>query len=511
MSSSAKRSGKKATTDSGAAAAQRAALCAAVAMLTYWGTSGALFLHFPEAQRAILVGIVAGLIGGAWTAGGSALGVGLVGMLTGPANIWGAAQYSGAPTSLLWVALGAAVAAGVALGRKAAPESARWVFWFAIAAMVVNMWTTVFEVAATPPYDEKTGTEYASVLQSLEGATNVPNNGVDEALYVWVVSKMRFGMPFYQAFAEARPAQVAGANGPSSIMNFREPLLFYVVKVAHDGRAVLGLLLSLATAAAVGLVPVLRRAVKAPVVITGVALVLTYATALATTVPLATELWAGLLCLIAVELTAASFWSSRWQALTAAAAGVALCAFLVRELVVFVLIAGLVSAWLADREQRRYRVAVWGGAFALAAAGYAAHAVAASRHVVPAVAGRAAEGFTLFGGGPLYALQGLVYATQSLALAAGPGVLLPSALALLGLVGVLRLPSRDARIVASSLIAGVFAIGLIAGNKAHVAAGGDVNYWGVAAQFVVYACVPLVFAFVPAARVRQAASTKDRQ
>jgi hypothetical protein len=498
----------KGSSGTGTVATQRVILCVSVAALTYWCTSGALFVHVPEIQRAVLVGLAAGLIGNMWVAAGGATGISLLGLAVGPANFWGMGSAPLSAVALSGVAIAGVVAVGAVLLGRYVPTSSQWVFWAAVVLIIVNMWVTVIEVDTTPIFDVNAGKEYSTVYQSLQGDVNVPNEGSDERLFVWVVGKMRSGIGYYRAFADARPTITPGANGPTSIFNFREPMLYVLIAAAPGAWLVIGMQLVLASVAALGLIWVLRDYVKLPVVLPGIAAVATLSAMLLTILPLYAEVWTGLLCLIAVEFAVMSSRVENWQVLVISSAAVALCAFLIREFAVFLLVGGLVSAWVEEKSQRSFRLSVWAGALIAAVVGYGAHAAVALRHVVPYDPAKLHEGFAWLHGSLAFALSGLAHGHQALEFTTGPAIALSTLIALLGIVGLYLLPARGPQVMAAVLVGSLLLVGLLAGDGSQTKAGVMTNYWGITSQFIVYGCIPLVFALIPAARVRKFVSNK---
>lgn len=476
---------------------QRGVLCALATMLTYWCVSGALFAYGGEPQRAIIIGVVAGLVGGLWVALGCAVGASIVGALTGPLSLWAPLQGSLGPW-WVWMFLAGAVAAGTVLLRQWQPSSAAWAFWGVIALMIVNMWVTTFAVMSIERTDAA-GKVYQPTYRQLVGDMEAAPPRTDEELFVWVVGKMRSGTGFYDAFAQARPATLPGTNGPTSVLNIREPLLYVLLAASPSGWLSVGVLLFIASLAALGVVPLVRDVVRLPLALPGVAAVLSYAVIVINDMPLYTEVWAGLLCLISVALGAMSYRHRHWRLLVLASATVALTAFLVREIAGLALAVGLLAAWFADKEQSAFRLRVWAGALVVAIAAFAAHAIAAQHHLVQPNPALLQEQFGFLRGGLGFAVDGLVHEAKAFYLAVGPANVLPYVLAILGIAGAWMIPARETRIAALGIIVAVFVLGLFVGNHARTVEG-NINYWGVISQFVLYAAIPLAFAAVPAAR-----------
>lgn len=480
---------------------QRSAVAGLVALLMQWCTSGSLFFYVPEMQGALVVGIAAGLIGTEWVAAAVAAVAVMVGDITGPTNLWvGGGGLSVA--TLGWAALAGVTAFGVStvLRRRLVREV--WVFWFAAGLIIVNAWASVIAVDSSRITDPTSGRIYSSIADSLTGDINGPGANGDEKLYAWLIGKMRSGVGYYEAFAQARPTMSKGSNGPTGIFNFREPLFYTAVASAPSPWLVIGALLLLMSLVVVLAVPLVRDVVKMPVALPAMAALASY-TVWVGIAPLFTELWAGLLCLLAVELTALASRSTRWRLLVVASAATALAAFLVRELALAVLFAGVASAWFGPGEQKTFRIRVWAGAVALGMAGFAAHAIVASRHVVPVIKGAAAhEGLALFQGGIGYALSGFAYSAEVFQPRGGPEWLIVALLAVLGVAGTFMLPGKDVRVMTWAVLGSILLLGLLASNSAHTSEG-QMNYWNLTGQFLVFASISCVFAWLPVARVRR--------
>jgi hypothetical protein len=479
-----------------------------VALLTQWSTSGGLFFYLPEAQGALIVGIAAGLIGTEWVAAAVAAVAVIVGDLSGPTNLWVGGGGLNVFT-LGWAALAGATAFGVSavLRRRLVREV--WVFWFAAALIIANGWATVIAVDSSRITDPTSGRTYSSIADSLTGDINGPGANGDEKLYAWLVGKMRSGVGYYEAFAQARPTMSKGSNGPTGIFNFREPLFYTAVASAPSPWLVIGALLLLMSLVVLLAVPLVRTAVKMPVVLPAMAALTSY-TVWVGIAPLFTELWAGLLCLLAVELTALASRSARWRLLVVASVLAALTAFLVRELALAVLLAGVASAWFGPAEQKTFRIRVWAGAVAVGIAGFAAHAIEASRHVVPVVKDAAAhEGLALFQGGIGYALSGFAYSAEVFQPRGGPQWMIVALLAAIGVAGTFMLPDKDVRVMTWAVVGSILLLGLLAGNSAHTSEG-QMNYWNLTGQFLVFASIPCAFALLPVARVRRSETGGSR-
>jgi hypothetical protein len=375
----------------------------------------------------------------------------------------------------------------------------------AVALMVANMWWTVIEIDATPVYDVRTSMNTPPLSAAIEGDLTGILRQTDGYLFAWVRQQMRKGTGYYEAYAAARPATTPGTTGPTSVLNIREPLLYWAFAAAPNAWVIIGGLLALGTLTAVSSFVLLSDVVKLPVVLPAVAAILTFTVSIAsTTTLLFAESWSGMLSLLVVVAVALSQRSPRWRTFVVVAAALALLAVLIREFAFFVVLAGLASSWFGAREERRFRTLVWGGALALAVVAYATHYVAALPHVVHAVAGANQEGFGLFKGGIGFALTAFAFDSHVFAYPFRVAEAVPYLLAALGVAGAVLLPTPQTRVVALGGIIPVFLAGLVAGNAAHmVGLTQSVNYWGIMMLFVVYACIPAVFSLMPAARVRR--------
>jgi hypothetical protein len=496
----------------GAPQLQRAGLCVGVAVLMYWTAAGSLFLHAPGAQCALVVGAAAGLIGGVWTASGSAAFAMLLGLVTGPSSVWLPGQVTFAPVQLVWVLLAAGVAAGLAWTVSNRRTDPRWILVAVVGFMVVNAWWTTIEIDSTPLFDVRTNTSIPPLSKVIDADVTGKMRNSDEYLYAWVRQKMRSGTDYYTAFAGARRSIVAGSTGPTSVLNIREPLLYWYFAVASPWLIILSLL-SIGTVAALSPILLLRDVVKRPVVLPAVAAILSLTIPLVTTsTVLFAEAWSGMLCLLAATAIAVAQRSARWRLFSALAVALTLLAFLVREFAVFALFAGLASAWFGLPERRRFGLTAWGAALGVGGVAYAAHFVAALPHLAHPAAGASGEGFGLFRGGLSYALSAFTFDSHVFAFPFRVGNTVPYVLALLGVVGAFYLRERATKVFVLGMLASLVSVNFLGGNGAQAAGTTDVvNYWGLMMLFTLYACMPGAFALVPVARSRADARPSDQQ
>ncbi len=118
----------------------RFVLALLVAVLTYWTTAGGLITLLPGAQVALVVGVSARSLHLSGGLPPSRLAVAcLLGIVTGPANMWFTGLPSLLPAALVgWAAFSAGVAAGVWWLLSRRHLKGQWVLWAVVALLIAN-------------------------------------------------------------------------------------------------------------------------------------------------------------------------------------------------------------------------------------------------------------------------------------------------------------------------------------------------------------------------------------
>lgn len=428
----------------------------------------------PNAWAALVSGAVVGFVGGfafiAWFIGGD---LGVSGLLVGVTS----------------------VSAG--LGRvllERTPVTSDALALAGVALVVVGMWSVVAGDVSKPAF--------GGALTALQKLQEQPKPGAlwsDGTMFRAIVVKMRGGMPYYEAFRWGYDNNGYTMKDPTNVVQVRMPALFYVWTVLPGWPASLvWSLLALASVACVACIGVAREIVDPTLGLGGAAALGAYAIAVAESPQNVTnfELWSGLLAVAVLYAYLKSVHSPRGAAWTIAAAGVAVMAFAIRELMIFLPVIGMVGTLVVPKERRRFEVTVWSAAFAACIALWAAHLWAAS-HITTTLASGVASTW-LGGGGVDFLVRGI--STYNVFFAA-PWV--PFALAVLGVFGALSLPSVQARVFAA--LAGVAPVVsfLFIGNASlarNLATDVPVNYWGAIAMPMLIALAPAAFALLPGLR-----------
>jgi len=171
--------------------------------------------------------------------------------------------------------------------------------------------------------------------------------------------------------------------------------------------------------------------------------------------------------------------------------GLAVLATLVRETIVFLPVAGLITSAVFRDERTRFRVSAWGAGVAGLALAYVLHYRATVALVTPVPgAGR------MWKGSVAAVVGAIEYATDML----GAGSYVPWLFAGLGILGVALLPDARIRLFATIAAVAPLASFLVLGNRAwYQTTGVSINYWGATVAPLLYAFVPAVFVIAPGA------------
>jgi len=467
-------------------------------LLTLCATTGGLFSVFPWAASAVVAGIAVGLI--APTPGTSGLIgalVGLAGAIVGPETTLhalydvGGLLDSGVVRPLLSAAICAAVALLVTLICRWRSRAVVGFLALALVVIVGNLWLTAFRVNAIPMvYNDS-----ISFNEQVQGNFPGASDHSDSANYYRVYAAVRAGGDFYREYARRFTPEFG--RPPTSIVDFRVPLIFWVWSALPNPSWIVIAFLLLASAAVISVVPIGLATVKLPLVLPGAAALASYFYYFTGNIELfRQEPWAAALGVVALGALAASLRSPRWRAWTCGAVVFAVLAVLTRETMAFLLLAGFASAFFGDRSRRRFRLEAWGGGLVAFAGIYGLHYMAARPYIVSvAELPRAGQG------GVGFMLAAFAYATDYL----GYNGWLPTTLAAMGFVGALVVRDRGLRVLVLVATLAPLASFLVLGNNAHdVYAGATeyVNYWGTAVVPLLYAFAPAAFAIFPGAEAR---------
>ena len=249
--------------------------------------------------------------------------------------------------------------------------------------------------------------------------------------------------------------------------------------------------------------PITGGVAKTPLVLPACTAIAAYFVYIATSVfVFAQEPWAVVFALASLAAFALSVRSERWRLFVVASVAFAVAGLLVRETLIFLLLAGIASAFF-DREHRRFKLAAWlsgAGVFALA---YWMH----FRAVGPYFSHTPQPSQFTFGG-LANLVSGLTFSPDLL----GGAGLLAFALPLLGLLGAFLLPNRSMRVFALIATVGPLLTFLILANHARTAllSGPGINYWGATVVPLLYALIPVGIALLPGGAVGSLGGLPDR-
>jgi hypothetical protein len=419
--------------------------------------------------------------------------------------MWFAGLPSLSDAALLgWSAVSAGAAGGVWWLLSRRHLKPQWLLWAIVGLLIANLCWTVIDADRQAGFDQATGTVIPPLPATLDQSVLTSDFGPDARFYVTVLGKVRAGEDFYAAYSATLPEVAPTIEGPSGLLNVRFPTLYVAAAALPSAWWIIGAYLLLAGVSGAAVPVLLKGTVRSQLAIPGVAGVLSYAVLHATGAQiLFTEVWAGLLTLLAFALLAASLRSSRWKALVVASALVALAAFAVREIAGFVLLAGLTASLVGTTEdaraQRAFRSITWVSASSAAVLLWIAHWLMARGYL------NGAPGQSVLGQGSIeYLMAGLTYSTHAFSAVA-------LVLAALGLVGIWLLSRRELVVFGLITVWLHLLSYLYVANSLENNAGEPVNYWSAAILFSIYACVPAVLSAIPGATVpRLAGANRGR-
>lgn len=457
------------------------------ATLMYLVSAGGL-LHFaPLVQIGLLVGAVAGsLAPNASLAAGAAGGAFAAGVACGAPRQLDVSQSSvaGVPVMVL-AGVAGAVAVSMAVRRRHVSE---WMVAGALVAVLV-----VNALATTIALDSKPWLWKQTLVQRIQASGKVVT---DDDLYREVRLRVRSGDAYYVSVRTLFRSNPRWHGDPPSAVSYRSPLMFAIWAVLPgDGWGVIALGMLFAVAAGVLTLWLGSMAVSPVLAVPAVAAVEAYLLPFNTTTRiLYTEQYAVVLALasVAAMIHAAGREGRRAVVWVAVAASLAAAATVIRELMVFVLIAGLVASVVRRSPSRRSRVAAWCAASAVTAAYYSFHLSLARS---AGVAGQSAQAWVR--PGLAHLLLALQWSDPCLSIT---GALLPL-LAALGLTGALAVRDRPLRLfLAATCVVPLIAFTLFF-SGGTMPDGSSVNYWGTIVMPILIALGPWAFSRLPAAYV----------
>jgi len=453
-----------------------------------------------------LAGIIAALACRDWRLAGPIAGIGVIGGI-----LFGAAHFtvsSGVTLSPTVYCIEGVLAAGVgsttAILLKHRENLERWVAWLGVALTILGALQSGW-LQAKLPSESGAGTTSFDLYTS---TPTVTADISDVAMWVLTVRRMNAGSDYYTAmghtFEEINAARPVGAWNIEDPAQYRMPTLYWLLAaLPQDGNGWVIAMLVLVSSAIIASWSIASRYTPVAVALTGTTVTSAYLAGFTTINLPQTELWAGLLALVAVALALKSL-SVRNNPLAwaGAAAGVALLATLTRELAVAFLIVGLGSTLAHDRWRSRRLWIPWAAALGLAAIAYYAHAQAAE------AIGRTLENLGRSSTASFIARhfdptgRGLVSSVTDMSgwaywtLGAGWVIWVLGTIG--GLIGPRDWPRR-------ALLGGVTAGGAIALFFLHPQGrlwqSLPPGYWGQVVLPTVITCAPLAFARIPAIKV----------
>jgi len=467
-------------------------------LLTYLAaaTGMALAGFLGALQVGLLVGIVVGLVSPSVRVSLAAVVVSLgVGVVVSPP--W---FQEGQPLTLavlLVVALAVAAGARVVVdGGQLRPSMLVGVGLLVAAGCLLLVASGI----ASSPSDKYDG---RTELQELARRPVAGQLWGDSEFYRAVVWHLRDGEPFLTAFRSAYHENGRWNRDPDSMLGVRTPLIYEFWRVLPGEWPVTALWVLLGlTCAAMLLSPVVISGAVPPALsiasATGLAAYVFGFAVMPTTLFLS-EIWTGVVGVFVFALFARARreGASRWWMVSAAA--VACLAAFARELMVFLLVAGLLAAFFAPRERRRFDMAAWALPLLIALGAWVVHLMAARAIITPV----ASVGFAWAKhGGIGNLLSGLTSSTWFVG-----STWVPITIALLGIAGAAALPDRQYRAFALAAVCMPLVGFLFVGTDAVLRGSGIAfNYWGAIVVPALFVLAPASLGWIPGMRARGAAS-----
>ncbi|MDZ4169180.1 MAG: hypothetical protein U1E26_05945 [Coriobacteriia bacterium] len=462
----------------------RDAVCLLVALLMYVTVARGLLYYAPLIQLLALVGAVAGL--------------------TAAARVNAAAVAFAASTMGLLVLQPFVIARGVgdtafaqsamvAFGSAAVAWVVRWavetygtkvttiVPWIIVGLLTVNLWATVITL------DARIVTE-----DGRSGADMLGENPVvgqqwsDEDFYrrvLWLMTQEDAG--FYEAFRQGYQENIRWQRDPNTVLAVRLPTAFLLWNYlpGKPWSLIVGYL-ALVSAAGGAIAWMSARRTSLTLGIPAIAALYGLALSVSTSrLVLMTEAWAVPFAVVSVCAAIVSFGQDRWKALTVLSVVAAVAAAGLRELMVYLFVAGIAAALVGPPERRTFRAVMWLVGFTVVLAGYVVHAGAAA-----AIVTNTGGVSQWFNGGPSNLVAGLGYAAEYI----GGTALVPATFGVLALSGAAASNLTEERVFAGLCCALPLLSFLFVGSDAvDVAKGTAINYWGMIVVPVLFAVSPL--------------------
>lgn len=462
----------------------RDAVCLLISLLMYAAVARGLLFYAPLVQLALLVGAVAGLCAAARV---NAAAIAAIASTAGVLVLPPFAVAKATGSSIF------ALAALVIVGSAAAAWALRWAVdtygtkvatiapWLIVGLLTVNLWATVVTLdARIAAPDGRTGADM------LGENPVVGEVWADEDFYrrvLWLMTQEDAG--FYEAFRQGYQENVRWQRDPNTVLAVRLPAVFLLWR-AIPGKPwslIVGYLaLVSAAGGAIAWMSARRTALTwgLPAIAALYGLSLSVGTS---RLMLMTEAWAVPLAVISVCAAIVSFRQDESKALTVIAVIAAVAAAGMRELMVYLFVAGVAAALLGARERRTFRVVTWLAGFAVVVTGYVVHASAAA-----AIVTNTGGVSQWFNGGPSNLVAGLRYATEYI----GNSALVPAAFGIIALLGAATSDLTEERVFAGLCCVLPLLSFLFVGSDAiDIAKGTPVNYWGMIATPVLFAVSPL--------------------
>lgn len=472
------------------------------ALLVYLVASSGLVYpaYLVDLQVGVVAGLVAGLIASSAgiAAGAAALGVfaGIaLGASTSPPDVTGIGI-------LLASSAGIAAAARVLVARY--PRVRVALVTLGVLVVAANMWATAATLAPAP-LGIRDGVPLAQELAVRPAASRT---APDSEFYRAVVWSLRDGKPFYSAYLDGWNRVWAG-TAPGSIFDIKQPTIYVFWSLLPGWpMSALWAFLALATLAMACTPVVSSRAVPAALGIVSAAAIGAYLLAFPVTKQMLflSEAWVGTLAVpCAAALVAAQVrpHHRRW---VVASAAIAFVAMISRELMLYLMFAGIIAAFFAPKEHRRFDVAVWVAALVAALAYWGVHASRGRGLIahVPRLAGA-----WMGKGGLDYVAKGVVDFTAFMTPYAWVAWLLLG----LGVLGAALQPDRQFRAFALAAVLLPLLGFLFVGNvMISLRTGERINYWAAIVMPLVYALAPSALLLLPGLRrpaTAQATEEKD--
>ena len=473
----------------------------AAALLAYAFTHGGLvYAQFmPAVQVGLIVGVVTAFAASSSVRAGVAalLGVGVGGAIEPLLFAQGSPLLLVATTALVaglsaWV-LRTVVDSGAV--RK------QLVVALGVVLILGNLWLTTATLGAN-----QVVLDGQTMFQWITTRPTPGTKQPDQTYYLAIIDHMTDGMPYYQALRRAYHENTVWGYDPPNVFAVRQPLLLTALAaLPGDRRSPIWALTFMASVAGLLAMALATNVSEASIRLLSLAAVAAYFLDF-TTFPfvLSAEPWGGLLAVVcaglfALSLRRRSSASRRW--LVVAAALTAVLSVAVRELMLFLPVAGLVAAFFAERAERRFDLLAWSASLLASVAALGAHFAYARTIVTPRSGLEKWLGRGSLGNVVLGIVNGTRYLSASHVVLVG--------LALLGIAGLLLQESLQYRVFLALAVFPALLFFLVAWNGAiDSATSKPVNYWGSIVSPLLFALAPAALGPLLAGRLRPRATSE---